>query len=308
MNFYDIEAGFPSNIDKKKEEAENKFKKLQSLICSEFEILEIECSKYYPSKVQAGSFKFKKWLRDKTKATDLGGGHMATLSGGRVFEKAAVLVSTVYGELSPDFRDQVPGTSKSPDFWATGISVIAHPYNPYVPTIHMNIRMMTTNSYWFGGGIDLTPFLKSRRKLDDPDVLLFHDHLKKLCNLHKVSDYELYKNWCNQYFFLPHRQETRGVGGIFFDYLHSNEKEGGIDADFAFASSVGDCFLKIYPLLVRRNYNISFSEKDRQEQLLGRGRYVEFNLLYDRGTSFGLKTGGNTDSILSSMPPMVSWE
>ncbi|MBY7649889.1 MAG: oxygen-dependent coproporphyrinogen oxidase [Candidatus Liberibacter europaeus] len=306
MSHHEIKSGFPDNIEEKKIEVQKKFQNLQKVICSEFEKLENECHKY-PSNIPARLFKSKKWLRDKNKTKDLGGGHMATLSGGCVFEKASVLRSTVYGELSQDFRNQIPGTLQSPKFWATGLSVIAHPYNPHVPAIHMNTRMMITNSYWFGGGIDLTPFLESRRKSNDPDVVLFHDSLKKLCNLHKVSDYERYKKWCDQYFFLPHRQESRGVGGIFFDYLHSNEIEGGIDADFSFISSLGDYFIKIYPLLVRRSYRFPFTQRDRQEQLMRRGRYVEFNLLYDRGTSFGLKTGGNIESIFSSMPPMVSW-
>ncbi|ADR52468.1 coproporphyrinogen III oxidase [Candidatus Liberibacter solanacearum CLso-ZC1] len=306
MNLGKIELGLPDNIEEWKRRAQRKFENLQSIICAEFEKLENELtgnSSNIPSEI----FKSKHWVRDKSKKNDLGGGHMATLYGGKVFEKAAVLVSTVYGDLSVNFRDQIPGTLQSPYFWAAGLSVIAHPYNPHVPAIHFNIRMIVTGAYWFGGGIDLTPFLESRRQLDDPDVMFFHDSLKKIFAQHTVADYNHYKEWCDQYFYLPHREEARGVGGIFFDYLHSKQEIGGIDADFSFVSAVGDCFVTLYPLLVRRNYRRSFTKQERQEQLIRRGRYVEFNLLYDKGTNFGFKTGGNVESILASMPPMVAW-
>ncbi|MBA5724039.1 oxygen-dependent coproporphyrinogen oxidase [Candidatus Liberibacter sp.] len=306
MEMPEITLGLPDDIEEQKIAVQRWFQKLQQIICSEFERLEDELTSSRSSFL-VGRFQTKDWLRDKNQTEDLGGGRMSILRGGRVFEKAAVHVSTVYGELSSDFRDQVPGTSQSPYFWATGLSGIVHPYNPHVPVVHINTRMMITGSYWFGGGMDLTPLLESRRKSDDTDVLFFHNSLKKLCGQHKIVDYEHYKAWCDEYFFLPHRQESRGMGGIFFDRLHSPEEKGGFNADFSFVRALGECFVDIYPLLVRRNYDLPFVEQNREEQLMRRGRYVEFNLLYDRGTNFGLKTGGNVESILSSMPPMVSW-
>ncbi|QTP64298.1 oxygen-dependent coproporphyrinogen oxidase [Candidatus Liberibacter africanus] len=307
MNLSEIELGLPDDIEEHKKKSQKKFKNLQDIICSQLETLENEIRENSTDIPYSDLFQVKHWLRDKNKQKDLGGGCIATLCGGKVFEKASVMTSTVYGDLSPKFRDQIPGTLQNPYFWATGISVIVHPYNPYVPTVHFNLRMIITGAYWFGGGIDLTPFLESRRNLNDPDVILFHDILKKMCDQHIVADYKKYKDWCDRYFYLPHRQESRGVGGIFFDHLHSSQKIGGIDADFSFVSNVGDCFVNLYSLLVRRNYRHLFTEQDRQELLKRRGRYVEFNLLYDKGTNFGFQTGGNVESILASMPPIVSW-
>ncbi|MEG8098867.1 oxygen-dependent coproporphyrinogen oxidase [Candidatus Liberibacter brunswickensis] len=307
MNICEIELGFPEDIEERKKKFKRKLENLQGIICDEFKTLENEVRENQEQISSSELFKVKNWLRDNNKKEDLGGGCIATLCGGKVFEKASVLTSTVYGNLSKNFRNTIPGTLHSPYFWATGISVIVHPYNPHVPTVHFNIRMIMTGSYWFGGGIDITPFLESRRNLNDPDVLLFHDMLKKMCSQHKIADYNKYKEWCDRYFYLPHRREPRGVGGIFFDHLHSSSQIGGIDADFSFISAVGDCFIKLYPLLVRRNYRHSFTEQDRQELLIRRGRYVEFNLLYDKGTNFGFQTGGNPESILASMPPLVSW-
>jgi coproporphyrinogen III oxidase len=271
----------------RQEQATAWFAALRDRICAEFESIEDDASGG-----TAGRFERRDWQRPGG-----GGGTMAIMKG-RVFEKVGVNVSTVFGEFSPEFRGEIPGAAEDGRFWAGGISLVAHLCSPLVPAVHFNTRHIVTQKAWFGGGTDLTPIYP-----DEPAAAAFHAALRAVCDGYDPEAYAKYKKWCDEYFFLPHRGEARGAGGIFFDYLDSGD--GG--RDFAFVRSVGEAFLGSYPAIVRERMHQPWTVEQRRHQLVRRGRYVEFNLLYDRGTRFGLRTGGNVEAILMSLPPEAAW-
>ncbi len=283
-------------LDEKKRQARAWFESLRDRIVAALEALEDAApADLYGEAPSPARFVLKPWSREAG-----GGGVMGLLSEGRVFEKAGVHVSTVHGEFSPEMARGMPGAEEDPRFFATGISVIVHPRNPRAPTAHMNTRFIATTRSWFGGGGDLTPLLAEQRSEDAPDAQAFHASYRAACDRYAPDAYERFKAWADTYFWLPHRNEPRGVGGIFYDHL----SEQGFERDFAFTREVGDAFF-VYPEIVRRRMAEPWTEDERDRQLAQRGRYVEFNLLHDRGTIFGLKTGGNVESILSSLPPLV---
>jgi coproporphyrinogen III oxidase len=278
-------------LDPQQQQARTWFESLRDRICAEFTSIEREMG-------SDASFEYTAWNREADGGTDgEGGGGVRGVMKGKVFEKVGVNVSTVGGSFAPEFAKTIHGAGENPSFFATGISLVAHMANPHVPAVHMNTRFLVTTKRWFGGGADLNPPIPYAE-----DTEYFHKELKIACDAHGAEYYEKYKKWADEYFFIPHRNVHRGVGGIFYDHL-----EGDFDANFAFTRAVGDAFLKAFPPLVRKRMNQSFTDTDKQQQLEWRGRYAEFNLVHDRGTLFGLKTGGNIDAILMSLPPVATW-
>ena len=271
--------------DIKKKLVRNWFKILQDMICNEINELE-----------NKNNFKSTHWQRSKKR--DEGGGEYRILENGRIFEKVGVNFSEVYGKFSKEFKNKIPGTKNDPNFWASGISIVMHMKNPHVPAMHFNTRYIHTSFGWFGGGMDVTPCFG-----DEDLKKWFHNELKKMCDSHNKKYYKKYKKQCDEYFYLPHRKETRGIGGIFFDYKKTNWEK-----DFSFVRDVGLTFKKVFRDIILKKNKKKWSKKQKEIQYLKRGRYVEFNLLYDRGTKFGLQTGGNTNAILMSLPPVAKWK
>ncbi len=292
-----MSINLPPEIQERRNRAKTWFESLQQRIVAELERLEDEApAELYPD--ETGHFDMRPWTRE----TGTGGGIGGHLKG-RLFEKAGVHTSAAAARFSPEMAATMPGADKDPSYVSASISLIVHPRNPRVPTGHMNTRFLSTAESWFGGGADLTPMLEAQRTQEADDTVLFHKAMQDACAPFDPEWYAKYKAWCDEYFFLPHRGEMRGVGGIFYD----RHNTGDFEKDFAFTQAVGEAFLDVYPKIVRHHMDEPWTDEDRQEQLVRRGRYVEFNLLYDRGTMFGLKAGGNIETILSSMPPMVAW-
>ena len=281
----------------RKSQARAWFESLRDRLCATFEAIETEYTSGQHSEMPPGKFVRTPTTRHNDDGSEAGGGVMSVMHG-RVFEKVGVNVSTVDGRLSPDFAKTIPGAEQDPRFWASSISVIAHMRSPHVPAVHMNTRHMITTESWFGGGADLTPMVPN-----EEDSAAFHAAMQRACDAFGPETHAKYKKWCDEYFYLPHRKEPRGVGGIFFDRHNSGDWE----KDFAFTKGVGLAFAEVYPQIVRKRMGQSWTDAERHHQLVRRGRYVEFNLLWDRGTLFGLKTGHNIDAILVSMPPEVRW-
>lgn len=293
-----IREGNNGLAERQRAQAKVWFESLRNRICAEVELLEREApAELFPA--EPATFTYKPWQR----ATGSGGGTGGFLSGGRLFEKIGIHTSSANGTLTPEMAKALPGGGIQLDYVSTSISLIMHPRSPRVPTVHMNTRFLSTAKGWFGGGADLTPMLPEQRSQDAPDAMTFHAAMRQACDAHDLAYYGRFKSWADTYFFLPHRGQARGVGGIFYDHLNT----GDFEKDFAFTRDVGLALLDVYPRIVRRRMMEPWTETERAQQLACRGLYVEFNLLYDRGTMFGLQTGGNIETILSSMPPLVSW-